>query len=345
MDQLQKTKQVAIVTIHGMGHEEPTYYQGFEEKLKKKLRDRWDQVAFGHIDYQDLLERNEKFVYERMQAAKTRFDSFILWRKLREFLIFYLADPTSLETNVSAYMSSYYQAQDRIAKTLHDIYTQADQNKELKLFIVAHSLGGQVISNYIWDAQFSESAARLEAARTSLSASRTSLKKQKAPSILPDNRTTRVGVWGEAGKFDAYSNDEIEFLLLRNLYRFYTCGCNIPLFTAGHDHIVPFKRPNADFRWFNFYSRNDVLGWPLEPLIGRAGPVDPRYDGHPCYEELVEDTEIHVGKWWQFWNPFAHTAYFTDDKFIDPIVDEVKKLIPEQPPIRETTSLYSASNP
>ena len=309
MNGTKNKKQVAVITIHGMGREDRNYHKGFEEKLRTKLGERWEQVAFGHIYYQDRLEPNEKFVYERMKKARTRFHSFVLWRWLREFLIFFFADPGSLETNKSEEMSAYYQTQAKIVQVLRRIYKKAGQNKTIKVIVVAHSLGCQVISSYIWDAQYSGVTPNLDAARK-----------------------TRVGVWSEKGSLDTIPEDEAEFLTLKSLHRLYTCGCNIPLFTAGHDYVVPFKKPNAAFRWLNFYSRNDVLGWPMQPLQGRRGAKDPTYKEHPTYARLVEDQEIRVGNWLQFWNPFAHVGYLTDDNFVDPIAKEIELLIPLSDP-------------
>ena len=321
MNGRKNKKQVAVITIHGMGREDRNYHKGFEEKLQKKLGERWEQVAFGHIYYQDKLEPNEKFVYERMKRAGTRFRTFILWRLLREFLIFFFADPGSLETHKSEEMSAYYQTQAKIVQVLRRIYKKTGQNKSIKVIVVAHSLGCQVISSYIWDAQYSGVIANPDAARK-----------------------TRVGVWSERGNLDTLPADEAEFLSLKSLHRLYTCGCNIPLFTAGHDYIVPFKKPNAAFRWLNFYSRNDVLGWPMQPLQGRRGAKDPAYKEHPTYARMVEDHEIHVGNLLQFWNPLAHVSYLTDDKFVDPIVEEIESLLPfSDPQIAERYSIPGAA--
>src|SRR5258706_793428 len=294
MNGKKNKKQVAVISIHGMGREDKNYHKGFEEKLKRKLGARWSRVAFGHIYYQDRLEPNEKFVYEKMREAKTRFHSFFLWRWLREFLIFFFADPGSLENNKSDSMSAYFQTQAKIVQVLRRIYKQADQDKTIKVIIVAHSLGCQVISSYIWDAQYSAVSAQLEK-KTVLDVSATiksNKQAQEVANVMQAGYQTRVGVWSEKGSLDTINEDEAELLTLKSLHRLYTCGCNIPLFTAGHDYIVPFKKPNASFKWLNFYSRNDVLGWPMQPLQGRRGVKDPQYKNHPTYATLVEDHEV-----------------------------------------------------
>ncbi len=296
-------KEIAVLTIHGMGREDEDYYRGFEAGLQRKLGERWERVAFGHIYYQDTLEPNETFVYEQMQKAGTPFKSFILWRLLREFLLFYFADPGSLENDKSSKDSAYHQTQAKIAAELQRVFGELGGNEKAGVIIVAHSLGCQVISSYIWDAQ------------------------QEADEVA-SSQQTRVGFWGRESNLRPIEAGELEFLKLTSLHSLYTCGCNIPLFTAGHDYIVPFKRPNPNFKWLNYYNRNDVLGYPMNPLRGRKGLKDPQYADHPTYAELVEDHEIRAGNLFQFWNPLAHNGYLTDDHFLDPIAREIESMLP-----------------
>lgn len=306
MNNTKSTKQIAVITIHGMGRMENDYYKDFEERLRKKLGSKWDRVAFGHIYFQDILELNEIKVYNKMEQAKTPFVSPV-WGWIRKFLIFFLADPASLENGKSEKESAYYLTQERVAEVLQDIYGQLGKDK--KVFIIAHSLGAHVISSYIWDASYS----------------------QYWGSVVPKSKKTHVGIWGNTKYVKAHQLDtdtgRLDFLLLKNLHRLYSCGCNIPLFVAGHNYITPIKKPNPEFEWFNFYNKNDVLGWPLRPLVGGKGPKDPEYEDHPTYAELVNDQEIRAGNLLLHWNPFSHVGYLTDDQFIDPIVKELKALI------------------
>ena len=74
-----------------------------------------------------------------------------------------------------------------------------------------------------------------------------------------------------------------------------TTGCNIPLFVAAHDPVVPIDPPATGFEWHNYYDPDDVLGWPL------AGLGDD-------YGRLVTDHPINAGgsvlDWFlKSWNP------------------------------------------
>jgi hypothetical protein len=140
---------------------------------------------------------------------------------------------------------------------------------------IAQSLGGQVLSNYIYDYQ-------------------------KAKGDHPVHSERRPAVR--------------KFLGLATLRTFITTGCNIPLFVAGYpeervEAINPAFLP-APFRWINFYDKDDVLGWPLRPLMGG-------------YETLVEDREIQAGqglsKILASWNPYSHTQYWKTDAVVDAV--------------------------
>jgi hypothetical protein len=95
-----------------------------------------------------------------------------------------------------------------------------------------------------------------------------------------------------------------------------TTGCNIPLFVAGFDKILPFNgsKLHPQFKWKNYYDRDDVLGWPLQPLSDE-------------YNHLVEDIEIDSGDFFSSMTPFSHTHYWTDRDFFKPLTETITTLI------------------
>ena len=121
--------------------------------------------------------------------------------------------------------------------------------------IVASSLGCQVISNYIWDAQ---------------------RKKRKG-------EPPKFGIWRQ-GAVEEECGPQDDFRRLKSLRALFTTGCNIPLFVSGHSEIEAIlpPNPNKPFEWKNYYDEDDVLGWPLRPLSDSycrlvAGWLWPRY--------------------------------------------------------------------
>lgn len=64
--------------------------------------------------------------------------------------------------------------------------------------------------------------------------------------------------------------------------------------------------PRLEGQWVNFYDKDDVLAYPLQPLSAE-------------YEKWVKDQAVNVGGLMDSWNPASHFAYWTDADVIQPI--------------------------
>lgn len=266
---------VALLTVHGMGETQPHYHESLVQALRRKLgKQRFDaNVSVHPVYYQHLLQANEEKVWASC-ADLVHYD------ELRRFLLFGFADAAGLETNKDSANSVYEGAQREIMTRLLEARTSVGDGGPV--VAIAQSLGGQVFSSYLYDAQ---------KARAAL-----------AGAALP---YPSAGLWQQASvaQMDAARRGFGSGQQLRTLI---TTGCNIPIFVAAHQHmsIKPIAKTHADFRWINLYDPDDVLGWPLQPLS-------------PSYQALVEDRRINsgTGAWdWlvKSWNPMSHTAYWTD---------------------------------
>jgi hypothetical protein len=275
------TKTLALITIHGMGDTPRNYYGEFYDELKKSLgKPTWNKLVFKPLYFQDILQGNQELIFNRMRDQ-------IDWMKLRKFLLFGFSDAASLEYKKHTVGSPYYETQKMILKSLDEVFDELNL-QELPIVLVAHSLGCQVMSSYIWDAQQQPHAS--------------------------------AGIWSAPlndGVTDGSPKDN--FRRYRSLQRFYTTGCNIPIFVAGHKKIEAIIPPTTDFKWYNFFDEDDVLGWPLKPLS-------------QSYENLVEDFSINagggvIGTIFKSWNPFSHGQYWTDSEVIKHISSSIKQLI------------------
>lgn len=115
------------------------------------------------------------------------------------------------------------------------------------------------------------------------------------------------GIWSDAFP-------PTEFQKLGTMKYMLTSGCNIPFFVSGVPNVETIDPPSADFRWINYYDKDDILGWPLKPLSN-------------SYNAVVEDDiEINVGSWLSSWNPVSHTNYWTDRDFIRPVAQHITQL-------------------
>ncbi|MBW4514751.1 MAG: hypothetical protein KME11_05950 [Timaviella obliquedivisa GSE-PSE-MK23-08B] len=266
--------KVAVVTIHGMGNTPETYADELRNNLQAALAPEWNQISFQSVYYQTLLQGNQSRVFENMKRH-------ISGKLLREFLLYGFSDAASLESSRGEAKGAYAQAQMQVISALRQVYAELE-GQPAKVVIIAQSLGGQVLSNYIWDAQ----------------------------------HPGRSGVWRNIAGYVNVDTHEQSFLELKSLYRLFTTGCNIPIFVAGHGNIQPIAPPTPDFRWFNFYDADDVLGWPLQPLSA-------------AYEQLVEDIPVNAGRsvqgWLTSWNPLSHGNYWSDRGFLEALVIEIRR--------------------
>lgn len=284
-------KTAALVAIHGMGETQPDYADKLFARLQLTLAAQSPQLYYGTVYYQDLLQYNEERVW---QATGAR----LRWSKLRRFMLFGFADAAALEHRKEQPHSLYHYSQLKIARALYLAKQQLTTNG--KLVILAHSLGGHVFSCYLWDAQQAKAGLK------------------PAAGIWRDIKRYQAGISGDSPLTD----DDIAFLRGDKLAALLTTGCNIPIFVAAHaiEQIVPFTRPNADFRWHNYYDKDDVLGWPLADLSA-------------SYAALVNDIEVNASSGFfgwlaASWNPLSHNQYWQDSKVITALSTQLTALLP-----------------
>jgi hypothetical protein len=284
--------QVALLTVHGMGETQDNYHDALVEALRRKLRDRIGHVSVHPVYYQNILQANQAAVW---QACKDR----VRYDDLRRFLLFGFANAAGLETAKDAPQSVYEMAQREIARNL--LAARDAVGNDAPVVAIAQSLGGQVLSSYIYDAQ----------------------KAIKARAGTPNVNYPRAGMWQRHHVEDGSWDDaRLAFASGATLSMLVTTGCNIPIFVAAHKRmaIIPIDKPNPRFEWHNFYDKDDVLGWPLQPLA----------DG---YAALVRDHPINSGQgavnWLlESWNPLSHTTYWTDSDVVGPLAAALKRHLP-----------------
>lgn len=272
-------KTIALITIHGMGDTASSYYTEFYGAIKKSLgKSAWDKVIFKSLYYQPILQEQQEPIFNRMRDQ-------IDWMKLRKFLLFGFSDAASLEYNKDVTGSPYFLTQQMILQSMDEIFEESGQ-VEIPVVVIAQSLGCQVMSNYIWDAQ---------------------------------QQVATAGIWSSArndGVADGSPKDN--FRRMKTLQRLYTTGCNIPIFVAGHKKIVAINPPNPSFKWHNFFDEDDVLGWPLKPLSSSYEQL--------VEDISINAGGGVIGTIVNSWNPLSHGQYWTDSEVIDHISSAMKQI-------------------
>ena len=217
-------KDVGLITIHGMGEVDYQYYQGLEYALERKLGASWSRISFQNIQYAPILQTPQDVLWVDMQSEpsnKLNYDA------IRQFFLYGFGDAGSLEYSSRNNPIRYLAVQEEIQRAIDTAYDDLGNAPDKPLVIIAHSLGCQIISNYLWDA--------------------------KSGKYIFENS-------------DTTDPDRAEFRKLTSLENLVTTGCNIPLFISGLENRECFQPPNDNFSWDNYYDADDVLGWPLRQL-------------------------------------------------------------------------------
>jgi len=282
--------QVALITVHGMGETPRDYaatlFGQMRAGLGPQLRER---AAFFSVYYQHILQKNEQLVWQRVDShSKVHYD------QLRKFLLFGFADAAGLENRKEMPGSVYELAQGEIARALLGACTL---NAAMPVVFLAHSLGCQVLSSYIYDAQ-----------------------KARAGEPVGAGIWRDIDAWSRPAVGRVLSAHEKDYLAGATCSGLMTTGCNIPIFVAAHKemHVKPIAPPTPHFHWLNLYDPDDVLGWPLQPLS-------------TGYAAMVEDRAINAGQGavtWMLksWNPLSHSAYWQDGQVLEALAEMLRRM-------------------
>lgn len=274
-------QEVIVLAIHGMGDTKEDFADDLKERLADRLDDAWSKVYFDRIYYQGVFQKNEERVMEAM--SEVPLDGLAL----REFVLYGFSDATGLEREAEKANRPYQQVQSIIRGALRRAYEFLGGPRPVVL--IAQSLGCQVMSNYLWDAQ---------------------------------KRSPRRGVWRAPRTRRGTRLDD--FLRLKDLRYFYTTGCNIPIFLAGFPQedirAVKVGSGGYSFRWKNYYDADDVLGWPLKPL-------SPSYAQAVQADVPVNAGGSLLGHLTHGWNTLSHLRYWQDGEVLDPLAADIESLI------------------
>jgi hypothetical protein len=279
--------QTALLTVHGMGETPRDYAEKLFQAVAARLGPLSAQVDFRSIYYQDILKPNQEAVW-----AKVTNTTHLRYADLRRFLLFGFGDAAGLENRKEIDGSVYELAQEAIARQLLGV---ARHDSSTSVVFLAQSLGCQVLSSYIYDAQKAAAGGTV------------------AAGIWKD-----IDAWARRALGERLTEPEKRFLAGATCSAFVTTGCNIPIFCAAHKQmdIRPIARPTTRFEWINLYDADDALGWPLQPLS-------------PGYAALVDDRAINAGQGvvtWilKSWNPLSHSAYWADAQVLDLLAQRLR---------------------
>lgn len=300
----------ALLCMHGMGDLDREEFKRDIAQVKQALVKRMSANDISEIYipdegvfYSDVTQNEEVPVWNAMNnegGLNTGWIRQNTVNELRKFFIYGFSDATAFTgfNGFAAFADDtlpYTTAQWRIHDALQDIYDRC--GKDVGIVILSQSLGCQIMSNYLWDAQLHVRGMNLQI----------------------DSRS----IWSN---YQFANKPELEFLRLQSLKTWFTTGCNIPIFVSGFKDVraVHNREYGYNFNWINYFDYDDVLGWPLRPL---HVSFDQNNDDHGrSYADVVTDIQVNandgiLGVITSSWNPLSHLQYWGDSIVLGSLVD------------------------
>lgn len=220
------SKKLAVLIIHGMGVEEPDFADGLISELQSRLDGHGKnaaEVAFAAAFWGDITQAAQDAYLDRARKANE-----LRFMGLRQFVVGALGDAAAYQRIEDPVNSVYLAIHERIERVIHDLFVTQLGESSVPLIVMAHSLGGHIMSNYIWD--------------------------------LQNGNVPRKGLSG----FEKFWTHAGLVTFGCNIPLFTFAYRKIEPIEFPSSHLPPNLKSLA--RWHNFYDPDDVLGYPLKPV-------------------------------------------------------------------------------
>ena len=144
------SKDLAIAVIHGVGWQQAGYSNAMMAEIGRRLSQDHgvdsERVAWGEVHWAPVTEARQRAYMSSVQREELH------WVDLREALVSFLGDAAAYRRVHGSETSAYTRIHGVVRQTIDDLYERLG-NRDQPFVILAHSLGGHIMSNYIWDLQ------------------------------------------------------------------------------------------------------------------------------------------------------------------------------------------------
>ena len=279
--------RIGALVVHGMGRQEAHFSDGLKTAVLNQLGVDASRLEWTEVLWAPVLEPRETDVWDAMNKAVSPAGAPIRLDQIgiRQFVLHNFGDATAYQRdrNVESAGALIHQRVSTGIETLQD----ALGDPTAPIVVLAHSLGGHIMSNYLWDRQHG----------------------RPGGPVLP-----LASVPTLAGMITFGCNIPLFALAYRDAK---------PINLPGESVLKPEVRDAV--RWLNFLDQDDVLGWPLRPLYLKD--LETLTAAQQGTVARLEDYEISVGGLLTGWNPASHDQYWEDADFTGPVADYFKTLM------------------
>jgi len=218
-------EKLLVVIIHGIGSQSTDFAEECISKLKKELSKKDKdptQIEFLPIYWANITELSQLRYFSKASS-----EGELDYRGLRKFVLTALGDASAYR-KTDGTNDTYNKIHDLIDEELKNVVSNEGNSitGETPVIVLAHSLGGHIMSNHIWDRQ-----------------------REPNPASTPlENMETLSGL--------------ITFGCNIPLFTF--AYNNIRPITFPPLSLPEELSEKAE--WLNYYDPDDVLGYPLKPI-------------------------------------------------------------------------------
>ena len=139
-------RDLGILVIHGMGQQEPNFADDIQADVSKKLTDNdVRRTAWQPVYWADILEKRQN---QYLKNARRNAD--LDYISLRTFIVSAVGDAAAYRRVGRANQGTYGKIHHRVRNAKKQLDHRLGKSNS-PLMILAHSLGGHIISNFIWD--------------------------------------------------------------------------------------------------------------------------------------------------------------------------------------------------
>ncbi|MCH2492012.1 MAG: hypothetical protein MK320_04365, partial [Gammaproteobacteria bacterium] len=223
---IERKKRVAVLVIHGIGGQRADFAEplirGVNREVKRLGADA-SAIAWQPVYWDDLLVPRQQAYLKR--ALK---DGRLNYQRLRQFVVSALGDAGAYRQRPSGTLAgtqsgrTYERVHARIREQMSGLYHGPLAGRPLPLVLMAHSFGGHILSNYVWDSQ-----------------------------QTPDGKLSAFERMHWLAGFITFGCN----------IPLFTFAVDKPVPIRFPATRLP-ERFKEKARWLNFYDPDDVLGWP-----------------------------------------------------------------------------------
>ncbi|WNB93868.1 chemotaxis protein [Bacillus sp. NEB1478] len=282
-------KKIAVAVLHGIGDQKEDFSDLFSEELTKRfsqnvkpyLPEPDGELIIQPIYWGSVFNEKENEMWNSLSSG-ARLD----FAKMRKFVVQFFGDAIAYQPSANP-NPNYIKVHEIVARGLQKL--SQDAGADAPLFIVAHSLGTVITSNYFYDLQYIPHKIH-------------STVKQEIQDSPLEKGETFAGFYSLGSPLAIWSLRYADFdkpisvpsPLLKNYY---------PDLTSG---------------WINMYDKDDVFGYPLKPL-------NEQYK-HAITQEIEINSGDLINSWTPFSHMYYFTTKDIIKQIGDDLAESWKKI-------------------